>query len=329
MVKSKWFGQDQIKQCVNRQKLAQEENAPLSVESKIGVPPTKRFISVYEPNISYYSRLGRVMVSYDTKKNSWHCPCAKTQRSCTHKYIAKWHLCQIHPELFRKVRSTEGAEEFQAAAMEESDESENYPPKDIAKVQSIVEYILMNKKLPSTIPSHLRLSSDYKEFPKHLIPDETMCYHCSDRTLLSDPVCITRKEKILTTTGIVQDISTYSKFCPFCGMVYRYQEWANGLHNFNDHVLLELSLCLTIRNLLQVHTAVSRVVEYLEITTGVQFPSAVTLLHGYLHFEALTDHEYKYSCVSCGDHPSVSFMSPVSFLFTAESLHKILMERWI
>ncbi|XP_073804458.1 uncharacterized protein isoform X1 [Danio rerio] len=308
IVKSKWFGQDQIKQCVNRQKLAQEENAPLSVESKIGVPPTKRFISVYEPNISYYSRLGRVMVSYDTKKNSWHCPCAKTQRSCTHKYIAKWHLFQIHPELFRKVRSTESAEEFQAAAMEESDESDNYPPKDIAKVKSMVEYILMNKKLPSTIPSHLRLSSDYKEFPKHLIPDEIMCYHCSDRTLLSDPVCITRKAKILTTTGIVQDVSTYYKLCPFCGMVYRYQEWANGLHNFNDHVLLELSLCLTIRNLLQVHTAVSRVVEYLEVTTGVQFPLAVTLLHGYLHFEALTDHEYEYSCVSCGDHPPVVIM---------------------
>lgn len=88
--------------------------------------------------------------------------------------------------------------------MEESDESETYPPKDVSKVKSMVEYILKNKKLPSTIPNHLRLSSVSKEFPQHLIPDETMCYHCSDHTLLSDPVCITRKAKILTTTGIVQ-----------------------------------------------------------------------------------------------------------------------------
>ncbi len=68
MVKSKWFGKDKIKLCVDRQTLAKENNAPLSVLSKIGAPPSKKFISVHEPTISYYSRLGRVMVSYDTKK---------------------------------------------------------------------------------------------------------------------------------------------------------------------------------------------------------------------------------------------------------------------
>ncbi|KAK1885453.1 HMG domain containing protein 3 [Dissostichus eleginoides] len=60
--------------------------------------------------------------------------------------------------------------------------------------------------------------------------------------------------------------------------------------------------------MLQVHTAVSRVVEYLELTSGEQFPSADTVLHGYLHFEALTEHDYQYSCVSCGDHPPVVIM---------------------
>ncbi|KAJ4945475.1 hypothetical protein JOQ06_023160, partial [Pogonophryne albipinna] len=57
-----------------------------------------------------------------------------------------------------------------------------------------------------------------------------------------------------------------------------------------------------------VHTAVSRVVEYLELTSGEQFPSADTVLHGYLHFEALTEHDYQYTCVSCGDHPPVVIM---------------------
>ncbi len=209
MVKSKWFGKDKIKLCVDRQTLAKENNAPLSVLSKIGAPPSKKFISVHEPTISYYSRLGRVMVSYDTKKNSWHCPCAKTQRSCTHKYIAKWHLFQTNAELFRRVRSTErSGEEFQVTAMEESDGThvgENtYPPKDAPAIQGMVQYILMNKKIPSTIPNHLRLSSVDKEFPRHLIPEETLCYHCPNRMVLSDPICITQKAKILTTSGIVQ-----------------------------------------------------------------------------------------------------------------------------
>lgn len=43
------------------------------------------------------------------------------------------------------------------------------------------------------------------------------------------------------------DISTYSRQCPLCKMLYRYQEWTDGLHNFNDHLLLSLELCLFLR----------------------------------------------------------------------------------
>jgi len=35
-------------------------------------------------------------------------------------------------------------------------------------------------------------------------------------------------------------------------MIYRYQEWQDGLHNFDDHVLLSLELCLYLRHSLQV-----------------------------------------------------------------------------
>jgi len=60
--------------------------------------------------------------------------------------------------------------------------------------------------------------------------------------------------------------------------------------------------------LFQVHTSVSRAVDFLQDLTGLKFPSADTMLHAYLHFEALTDHEYKYSCVTFGDHPTVVIM---------------------
>jgi len=60
--------------------------------------------------------------------------------------------------------------------------------------------------------------------------------------------------------------------------------------------------------LTKVHTAVSRAVEYLELNTGVKFTSKDAVLHACLHFEALTDHEYNYSCVTCGDHPAVVIM---------------------
>ncbi|KAJ4923109.1 hypothetical protein JOQ06_021353 [Pogonophryne albipinna] len=190
-----------------------------------------------------------------------------------------------HRELFRKVRSTEEVECLSAAASAEDEHSH-----DEADLE------------------HLRLPSVEVQYPRHLIPEERMCQHCPGNVPLSDPVLITHEAKILTESRIVNDVSTYCKSCHQCGAHYRYQEWKDGIHNFNDRILLDLPLCLTIRNMLQVHTAVSRVVEYLELTSGEQFPSADTVLHGYLHFEALTEHDYQYSCVSCGDHPPVVIM---------------------
>lgn len=56
------------------------------------------------------------------------------------------------------------------------------------------------------------------------------------------------------------------------------------------------------------HTSVSRAVNYLEDLTGLKSPAPDTVLHAYLHFEALVEHEYRYSCITCGDHPPVVIM---------------------
>ncbi|KAA8577720.1 hypothetical protein FQN60_011461, partial [Etheostoma spectabile] len=143
-----------------------------------------------------------------------------------------------------------------------------------------------------------RTSRDGKQLgtlPKHLTLKEYRCKECDD--ILTDPILITSKGRILMTTGIVEGISTYSKSCVKCGMFYRHQEWDEGLHNFDDHIILPLHLCLTIRNALQRHTAVSRVVETIEATEGVSFPNKERVLQGYLHFEALTEHDYNFACV--------------------------------
>lgn len=109
MVGLKWFGNERKTDCLQRQKLATQDNKPLSVATRITTPSSKRCISVYEPHASYYAQLGRIMVTYDVKQNSWHCPCARSRRSCLHKYIAKWHLFQTERQLFRTVQSTDQA----------------------------------------------------------------------------------------------------------------------------------------------------------------------------------------------------------------------------
>lgn len=209
MVKSKWFGEDKKKVCLDLQNLANSNRVPLSVYCKIGMPQSVKYISIYEPTVSYDSRLGRVIVSYDTKKkNAWHCPCHRTKRSCIHKYIGKWHLFQTHHELFRKVRSTEEVEVLTSAGDENRDDEADlgditYPPKD-DQLKVMVQYILKNKKLPVVLPEHFRLPSVEKEYPRHLIPEEMMCQHCPGNVPLSDPVLITQNAKILTSSRIVQ-----------------------------------------------------------------------------------------------------------------------------
>ncbi|KAG7239571.1 hypothetical protein INR49_028722 [Caranx melampygus] len=295
MVNRKWFGEDKKKICLEWQKLSLSSDTPLSLQCKTEDPQSKRYISVYDPTVSHQSKLGRVMVSYDTKNKLWHCPCTKMEKLCPHKCVAKWHLFQTQCELFREDMSP-------VTSTEDSDSETSlfdapHSLKDNQNLRSMVHYILEYKKLPDVLPDHLRLPSAGKQYPRHLVPEERLCQLCPGEVFLSDPVLITQKARILTTSCIVQDVSTYCKSCRQCGNQYRYQEWRDGVHNFNNHILLDLPLCVTIRNLLKIHTAVNRVVEYLELSTGEEFPSADTLLHAYLHFEALTDHDHQDSCV--------------------------------
>ncbi|RXN23752.1 hypothetical protein ROHU_022580 [Labeo rohita] len=107
MVDDHWIGEDKKDRCLAWQREAIDAGVPLSCLVNICGPSHKKYISVLEPTISFYSRLGRVMVTYDTKTISWLCPCAKPKQPCLHKYVAKWHLFEVDRELFRKTTSEE------------------------------------------------------------------------------------------------------------------------------------------------------------------------------------------------------------------------------
>ncbi len=104
LVQQKWFGEARKAQLLKLQQEANTAETHLSFHVTVGGPSTKHFISVFEPTMSYYSRMGRVMVAYNKKKNNWHCPCARPRQSCIHKATAKWHLFQIMPQIFKRVR---------------------------------------------------------------------------------------------------------------------------------------------------------------------------------------------------------------------------------
>ncbi|KAM9752062.1 uncharacterized protein ACNS7B_008700 isoform 2-T3 [Menidia menidia] len=305
MVSEKWFGEDKKERCLKRQREATDAGTPLSCKLSICNPSTKRFISIYEPTVSYYSRLGRIMVTFDTKQISWHCPCARPRQSCLHKYIAKWHLFQFERALFQRTQSVE--EELVQnrfpteveGGEEEEEEGGHYPPEGDV-LEKMVQYIYHHKRMPSVLDTNVVMSEN---FPRLYTPAETFCTECSEAALLGEPELITTKGRILTVTGVIEGISLFRKQCNTCGMMYRYQEWSDGVYNFDDKTLLSLHLCLFLRNSLQTHQAVSRTIEVLERTYGQTYPSKNRILHAYLAFEALCDHEYTYACVSCGHNP--------------------------
>lgn len=101
MVENCVFTDSKVAVCKTRQREAEEAHVPLSVLVDLTVSPNYICFSIYEHNVHHYSTLGRVFVTHNVKKNTWHCPCAKASASCTHKYIAKWHLFQKHKHFFK------------------------------------------------------------------------------------------------------------------------------------------------------------------------------------------------------------------------------------
>ncbi len=65
MVTCRVFGDARKQSCLNQQKAATDAGVPLSVEVTVGGPPSKKLISIYEPKLSYHSRLGRIIAAYD------------------------------------------------------------------------------------------------------------------------------------------------------------------------------------------------------------------------------------------------------------------------
>ncbi len=56
----------------------------------------------------------------------------------------------------------------------------------------------------------------------------------------------------MTNTVLISFLIDVTIYCKRCGHFYRYQEWAEGLHNFDDHTILTLHLCLFLRQSVKV-----------------------------------------------------------------------------
>ncbi|XP_042249063.1 uncharacterized protein LOC121884358 isoform X2 [Thunnus maccoyii] len=279
--------------CKLRQKGAEKDHVPFSVLVDLGGSTHQLCLSVHEPKIRSFSSFGRVIVTYNLKKQTWHCPCTNPRKSCPHKSIGKWHVFQTRKDLL-------------PASTQETFQSHSNPA--TTELERSVRYTYAEKKIPATLPGDATAPRALTDYPACLIPTEETCKLCQGHPRLEDGFLITDKATIVSMNGVNHNISTYNKRCPKCHMDYRYQEWRDGLHNFNDHVILTLELCLYMRYNLQNHVSVSRLISCLESFRGQKFPAINIIFQAYCHFEALNNTEYSYSCVNCGFSPAVVMM---------------------
>ncbi|KAF3699938.1 HMG domain-containing protein 3 HMG box-containing protein 3 Protein SMF [Channa argus] len=282
-----------MENCKMRQNAARKDHVPFSVFVDLGGSTHQLCLSVHEPNTQRLSCFGRVIVTYNLKKQSWYCPCTNPREFCPHKSIGKWHIFQTRRDLL---------------PAQGQDISASYTHDPTPELERIVRYTYTQKKIPAALPRDITAPRALTDYPVCLIPTEETCKLCQGHPRLEEGFLITDKAVIVSMSGVKHNISTFNKICPDCNMHYRYQEWGDGLHNFNDHVILTLELCLYLRHGLQSHMSVCRIISSLESFRGQKFPVVSIIFQAYCHFEALTNTEYNYSCVKCGSFPPVVIM---------------------
>lgn len=153
------------------------------------------------------------------------------------------------------------------------------------------------KPTPRSLRRQEGCSLQERNKPNHapnakFVPVEKTCPVCQSH--LSAPIKISDKAVAVTMNNIVDGVKTYYKECLRCGMCYRYQEVDRDIHNFNDTLLIGLDVCQFLRECLQQHIPIGSIVKVLELKLNRRLDSE-TVINAYLHFDALSNHSYRYN----------------------------------
>ena len=87
-------------------------------------------------------------------------------------------------------------------------------------------------------------------------------------------------------------------------MQYRHQEWKDGFINFDNNLFLSLDLCWNLRNAIEEHTAIGRVVGIIEKQYDINLPKQ-QIIKAFFLFDALSDHNFDFECLFCGYYPII------------------------
>ena len=131
-----------------------------------------------------------------------------------------------------------------------------------------------------------------------MLSDEEYCFYCESE--FGDPILITRKAVILTSDEPILNVCTYIKKCNQCSIPYRYISRKDGLHNYNNKVILSVTFAVEIRNAFRNHQPPGSSVKAKMDTffkTKKKMFTFDDLRNAWYHFETSTNHTYPFYCI--------------------------------
>ena len=156
------------------------------------------------------------------------------------------------------------------------------------------------KKHYSEIDLRDKKNVNVTELAKTLIPVETECFYCKEA--LSSPQPVLRKARLITLNQVYSGFTTYNKYCPSCKIRYRYQESKDGIHNFDDVLLLGFDVFQFLLGHVMQNNSINSFIESLENVIDIRL-NQHKISNAYILFEILSTPEQYFKCSICGDHP--------------------------
>ncbi|XP_078486473.1 uncharacterized protein LOC144744956 [Ciona intestinalis] len=279
------ISENSVKRCESALLESVHNKAPLVVYADfaaLGYGCRTHYYSVYCTEHSYYSALQRLRLSFDVELGEWACQCPLSgfNKTCLHATLVKWYMLQHQPTLFDVVRR---------------------PVNITAEMEFELVYLLEHKKIPARIPQCIL---EEKKPGGTLIPSEGICPGCGHDLILQN-------EKSSTVYGVGSvwkgeensfNVRVCGKECSQCGLRVRFQEFESGIHNFNDRIMVTIKLCHLLLKGVENHVSIESNLKMHFDSENIPFSA---LRNAALHFLALQDHSYDFTCVKCGQDPPI------------------------
>ena len=257
------------------------------------------YFSCYNPSEKGDSYCKRVLTTLDVSSCHFSCDC--NLLNCVHMYLAQIYTHQLDSSLVL------AAPKLPLSPDVENNVNDSKEFKDhVQLLQNVTNYLYQEKKNNFEVPHPGLLSEDFSSL-KTLVPKETLCYHC--KVNLSEPRLVNSNGKIIRKElPPLGGVEVFQKVCPKCSMFYRYQEYTDGVHNFNDHVLASVKLLEHLLLERNKEVPVQKCLEGLNIEFGVPRFIYKSVTDALGHYMSLKRIPFGMNCYQCGPRPNVLIM---------------------